>query len=58
MDYIENASKYIELISNDSRLKSLWNSYQNNYEYAKYISFEDTVNAIKTISEIIVSVAF
>ena len=58
LDYIDNASKYIELISNDSRLKSLWNSYQNNYEYAKYISFEDTVNAIKTISEIIVSVAF
>ena len=55
LDYIDNASKYIELISDDSRLKSLWNSYQNNYEYAKGIEFEDTINAIKVISEIIVS---
>ena len=56
LDYIDNASKYIELISDDSRLKSLWNSYQNNYEYAKDIEFEDTINAIKIISEIIIPV--
>ena len=56
LDYIDNASKYIELISEDSRLKSLWNSYQNNYEYAKDIEFEDTINAIKVINEIIVPV--
>ena len=56
LDYIDNASKYIELINDDSRLKSLWNSYQNNYEYAKEIEFVDTINAIKVISEIIVSV--
>ena len=57
LDYIDNASKYIELIGNDSRLKSLWNSYQNNYEYAKDIEFVDTINAIKVISEIVVPVA-
>ena len=57
LDYIDNASKYIELISDDSRLKSLWNSYQNNYEYAKDIEFGDTINAIKVINEIIVPVA-
>ena len=56
LDYIDNANKYIELISEDSRLKSLWNSYQNNYEYAKDIEFIDTINAIKGISEIIVPV--
>ena len=56
LDYIDNASKYIELINDDSRLKSLWNSYQNNYEYAKGIEFVDAINAIKVISEIIVSV--
>ncbi len=56
LDYIDNASKYIELISGDSRLKSLWNNYQNNYEYAKNIEFVDTINAIKVISEIIVPV--
>ena len=52
LDYIDNANKYIELISDDERLKSLWNSYQNNYGYAKDIEFEDTINAIKTISQI------
>ena len=56
LDYIDNASKYIELISDDSRLKSLWNSYQNNYEYAKDIEFVDTINAIKVISEAVESV--
>ena len=56
LDYIDNASKYIELISDDERLKALWNSYQNNYEYAKDIEFVDTINAIKGISEIVVPV--
>ncbi len=54
--YIDNASKYIELISNDSRLKALWDSYQNNYNYAKEIEFVDTINAIKVISEVVVPV--
>lgn len=56
LDYIDNASKYIELISNDSRLKALWDSYQNNYNYAKEIEFVDTINAIKVISEVVVPV--
>ena len=56
LDYIDNANKYIELISDDSKLKALWNSYQNNYEYAKGIEFVDTINAIKVISEIVVPV--
>ncbi len=56
LDYIDNASKYIELISNDSRLKALWNSYQSNYNYAKEIEFVDTINAIKVISEVVVPV--
>lgn len=54
ISYIENANDYINLIEDDSRLKLLWNSYQNNYEYAKGIEFVDTINAIKVISEIIV----
>lgn len=56
LDYIDNASKYIELISDDSRLKSLWNSYKSNYDYAKDIEFVDTINSIKVISEVIVPV--
>ena len=56
LEYIDNASKYIELISDDSRLKSLWNSYQKTYEYARDIEFEDTINAIKIINEILIPV--
>ena len=53
LSYIENANDYINLIKNDSKLKSLWNNYQKNYEYAKNISFEDTIKSIKIISEIV-----
>ena len=54
LNYIEDADKYIELINEDSKLKSLWKNYQNNYAYAKDISFEDTIAAIKVINSIIV----
>ena len=54
LDYINNANKYIELINNDERLKLLWNNYQKNYEYAKNISFKDTIDAIKKINNILV----
>ena len=53
LSYIENANEYINLIEDDSKLKSLWNNYQKNYEYANDISFEDTIKSIKIISEIV-----
>lgn len=55
LKYIKESDNYIELIINDEKLKSLWINYQNNYDYAKNISFKDTVNAIKIINEIISS---
>ena len=54
LSYIENASDYINLIEDDSKLKLLWNNYQKNYEYAKDISFEDTIKSIKIISKIVI----
>lgn len=54
LNYIENVDKYIELINEDSKLKSLWKNYQNNYAYAKDISFENTIAAIKVINGVIV----
>ena len=54
LNYIEDADKYIELINEDSKLKSLWKNYQNNYAYAKDISFENTIAAIKVINGVIV----
>ena len=56
LNYIDNATKYLELINTDVRLKSLWNSYQNNYEYASDISFDDTIKAVKAINDIIVTI--
>lgn len=53
-NYTEDANSYIEMIQEDDRLKSLWNSYVSNYEYAKDITFEDTINAIKVINELVV----
>lgn len=54
LNYIENADKYIELINEDSKLKSLWKNHQNTYAYAKDISFENTIAAIKVINGVIV----
>ena len=56
LDYIDNAEKYLKLIAGDTRLISLWNNYQNNYNFAKGVSFEDTIKAIKVINEVIVPV--
>ncbi len=53
LSYMKNANDYINLIEDDSKLKLLWNNYQKNYEYAKDISYEDTIKSIKIISEII-----
>ena len=53
-NYIEDANIYIEMIQEDDRLKSLWNSYVSNYEYAKDITFEDTIKTIKVINELVV----
>ena len=51
LDYMNSVNSYIDLISDDSRLKSLWNNYRRTYEYAKEISYDDTIKAIKIISE-------
>ena len=53
LDFMKNANNYVELIQNDERLNSLWTNYQSNYEYAKEISFNDTIEAIKTVIKII-----
>lgn len=51
--FIINAYKYIKSIEEDITLQQLWDNYSKNYEYAKNVSFEDTINAIKRIDKII-----
>lgn len=52
-NFISNSKEYINLIKNDDKLKSLWNNYILNYDYAKEISFQDTIKAIEIINKAI-----
>ena len=50
VNFINESDSYIDLISENKTLKQLWENYQNNYDYAKEITFEDTIKAIKIIN--------
>ncbi len=52
VDFMNNSNNYIELIASDSNLKRLWKIYQEKYEYARGITFEDCIKAIQIINEI------
>ena len=36
-----------------AKIKGLWERYQNNYSYAKIITFEDTIDAINKINDLL-----
>ena len=52
VNFINESDSYIDLISENKTLKQLWENYQNNYDYAKEITFEDTIKAIKIINNV------
>ena len=52
LDIVKDADQYINLISQDDNLKKLWENYQNNYSYAKTVSFGDTIKAIELYNKI------
>lgn len=52
VNFINESDSYIDLISENRTLKQLWENYQNNYDYAKEITFEDTIKAIKIINKV------
>lgn len=56
IDFINNSNSYIEMITNDDKLKKLWKSYQEKDEYAKEITFEDCINAIKIINKVMIPI--
>ncbi len=45
-----NIPKIIDTISNDTHMKDLWKSYQNRYNYAATISFEEIIQALNNIT--------
>ncbi len=57
LDSINNSSNIIKLIEESKHIEELWNNYQNKYAYAKDIEFEDVINAIKVIIQIMTPVS-
>lgn len=52
MAFIKNASEYLKIIKENKTIYKLWANYQNNYEYAKNISFDSIINALETICKL------
>lgn len=52
-DYIKNYKNIMIQISEDENMKKQWNKYQNNYFYAKDITY---TNIIETINKILMKV--
>ena len=49
---LENRNNIISDIFESDHLRKFWKEYQVTHSYAKNISFEDTINAIKTLFKI------
>ena len=49
VEKIAAVSEIIEQISNSNDLKTMWNKYQKTFAYAKDISYENIVDALKNI---------
>ena len=50
---IEQFNEVIKDLSDDNNMNNLWNEYVSKNSYAKGVKFEDTINAIKEIIEIL-----
>ena len=46
---MENYVEIIEAVINSSAMNDQWTRYQKEFEYARYIGFEDTCEAVKNI---------
>ena len=51
--YLENINKQILEIENSEDSQEIWKNYQDKFSYANEISFEDTINAIKELLDLI-----
>lgn len=52
---LEQFNEVIDDLSNDNNMNNLWNEYVSKNSYAKNVKFEDTINALKEIIEILES---
>ena len=53
IESLKDSSYYINLIKEDENLKKLCIDYQSKNEYAKNITFEDTIDAINKINDLL-----
>ena len=51
--YLENIDNRILEIEKSEDLQDIWKNYQDKFSYANEISFEDTINAIKELFNLI-----
>ena len=51
--YLEKIEKQIQDIENSNDLKKIWENYKNKFLYAADISYQDVMDAIKEIEEIV-----
>ena len=49
LDRIKECDPILEQVENSTTLKGLWEKYRNTFYYAKDISFEDTIDAVKEL---------
>ena len=52
---LEQFNEVIDDLSNDNNMNNLWNEYISKNSYAKNVKFEDTINSLKEIIEILES---
>ena len=52
---IDNFKEIVELLSDSSNLKRVFTDYQDKLEYTKQVKFDDTINALKDIVNILES---
>ena len=52
---LEQFNEVINDLSDDNNMNNLWNEYVSKNSYAKNVKFEDTINALKQIIEILES---
>lgn len=52
---LEQFNEVIDDLSNDNNMNNLWNEYVSKNSYAKNVKFEDTINSLKEIIEILES---
>ena len=53
IEFLNDSSFYIHLIRENENLKRLWIDYQSKNEYAKNITFEDAIDAINKINDLL-----